>query len=269
MMNLTESNPLATDGEEFSRLVQIMRKLRAPDGCPWDREQTHESLRPYLIEETYEVLDSIDRKQYDELKKELGDLILHIVFHAQLAHEEQRFAITDVLREINDKLVRRHPHVFGAGKLESSKEVKQQWERLKLDEKKDKPRLLEGVPKHQPALNRAYRVQEKAAGIGFDWPELAPVWDKIREEIDELEREINLNHRENMSREFGDLLFSMVNLGRKLAINPEDALRSSVEAFSKRFTYIEERLEEQGRGLSDSHLTEMDQLWDQAKASGL
>lgn len=271
-MNVTQSDPAASAGDEFSRLVEIMRRLRAPDGCPWDREQTHESLRPYLIEETYEVLDSIDRRHYDELKKELGDLILHIVFHAQLAKEEKLFEIGDVLREINAKLIRRHPHVFGAGKLTSAEQVHKQWERLKLEEKEEKqekPRLLDGVPKHQPALNRAFRVQEKAAGVGFDWPDVEPVWGKVREEIDELQAEVKKQERARMEREFGDLLFSMVNLGRKLGINPEDALRSSVESFSRRFRYIEERLEEQGRGLSESDLIEMDELWNRAKAEGV
>ena len=157
--------------DEFLRLVDIMRKLRNPDGgCPWDRQQTHESLRPYLVEETYEVLDSIDRRAYPELKKELGDLLLHIIFHAQLAGEEKLFTIRDVLTAINEKLIRRHPHVFGDSKVETTDDVNRQWERIKLNEK-HKPKLLEGVPKNQPALNRAFRVQEKAAAVGFDWPQ--------------------------------------------------------------------------------------------------
>ncbi|MBI5058498.1 nucleoside triphosphate pyrophosphohydrolase [candidate division KSB1 bacterium] len=255
-------------GDEFLRLIEIMRRLRAPDGCPWDREQTHESLRPYLIEETYEVLDSIDRRHYEELKKELGDLLLHIVFHAQLAAEEQLFDVKDVLHEINDKLVRRHPHVFADGKVNSADDVLKQWEQLKLKEKA-KPRLLDGVPKAQPALNRAYRVQEKAAGVGFDWPDVKPVWQKLREEIDELELEVNAGDRGRMEHEFGDLLFSMVNLGRKLRLSPEAALRTSIESFTRRFGYIEDRLAERGSGLHDSSLEEMDSLWNEAKRDGV
>ncbi len=249
---------------EFVRLVEIMRKLRAPDGCPWDREQTHESLRPYLIEETYEVLDSIDRGRYDELKKELGDLVLHIVFHSQLAEEERLFSIADVLHEINEKLVRRHPHVFGENKLQSSEQVKVQWEKLKLEEV-HKPRLLEGVPANQPALNRAYRVQEKAAGVGFDWPDVEPVWGKIHEEIKELRDEIRLGRTQNVAKELGDLLFSIVNLSRKLKVNPEDALRISVNSFMRRFGYIEDRLAEQERGAHQASLEELDLLWEEAK----
>ncbi len=266
--NLDIAEPQSTPGAEFTRLIEIMRRLRAPDGCPWDREQTHESLRPYLIEETYEVLDSIDRKHFDELKKELGDLVLQIVFHSQLAAEENLFTVTDVLRAINDKLIRRHPHVFGEQKLDTAKEVLHEWEKIKLAEKA-KSKLLEGVPKAQPALNLAFRVQEKAAGVGFDWPDDTPVWKKLREETDELEHEVNRGDRARMEHEFGDLLFSMVNLGRKLKINPEDALRSSVNSFTRRFSHIEDSLAQQGRGLHDSNLQEMDALWDEAKRKGI
>ena len=268
-MSVPDVYSAATDpGAEFLRLIEIMRRLRAPEGCPWDREQTHESLRPYLIEETYEVLDSIDRRHYEELKKELGDVLLHIVFQAQLAKEEQLFTIHDVLREINEKLIRRHPHVFADGKVESTADVLKQWEQIKLQEQ-TKPRLLDGVPKAQPALNLAYRVQEKAAGVGFDWPDVQPVWLKLREEIDELEYEVKAGDRARMEHEFGDLLFSMVNLGRKLGMNPEDALRTSVHSFTRRFGYIEDQLAERGRGLHDSSLDEMDALWDAAKQRGV
>jgi tetrapyrrole methylase family protein / MazG family protein len=255
-------------GEEFLRLIEIMRRLRAPDGCPWDREQTHESLRTYLIEETYEVLDTIDRQHYEELKKELGDLLLHIVFHAQLAAEEQLFSIQDVMREISDKLIRRHPHVFGDSKVDSSDEVLKQWEQLKLKER-IRPRLLDGVPKAQPALNRAFRVQEKAAGVGFDWPDVAPVWSKLREEIDEFQHEVERGDAVKMEHEFGDLLFSIVNLGRKLRLNPEDALRTSIDSFTRRFGFIEDQLAERGRGLDNSSLDEMDALWNEAKRQGV
>ncbi|MBK6766238.1 MAG: nucleoside triphosphate pyrophosphohydrolase [bacterium] len=241
-----------------------MAALRAPDGCPWDREQTHESLRPYLIEETYEVLDSIDRKAYGELKKELGDLLLHIVFHAQLANEEKLFSIADVLRAINEKLIHRHPHVFGDAKVETTDDVNKQWERIKLNEV-ERPNLLAGVPKHQPALNRAYRVQEKAAAVGFDWPSDAPVWEKLTEEIAELRTELEHGDREKIEREFGDLLFSMVNLGRKLNIHPEEALRTSIEKFTSRFGQIELDLQTEGIPLHEAGLTKMDGLWEKAK----
>jgi tetrapyrrole methylase family protein / MazG family protein len=241
-----------------------MRRLRSPEGCPWDREQTHRSLRPYLLEETYEVLDSLDREAYGELKKELGDLLLHIVFHCQLATEENLFTMEDVLREINEKLIRRHPHVFSDAQVDGPRHVERQWEKIKLNEP-HRPRLLEGVPLHQPALNRAFRVQEKAAGVGFDWPDVAPVWQKVHEEIGELEAEVAKNDAERIEHEFGDLMFSMVNLGRKLGVNPEDALRQAIEKFTRRFAYIEERLMAQGKSLHDSNLEEMDALWEESK----
>ncbi|MDD5088823.1 MAG: nucleoside triphosphate pyrophosphohydrolase [bacterium] len=250
--------------EEFTRLLDIMRRLRAPDGCPWDREQTHRSLRPYLIEETFEVLDSIDREAYGELKKELGDVLLHIVFHCQMASEAGLFDAADVLNEINEKLIRRHPHVFGDAKVDGPRHVERQWEKIKLNEP-HRPRLLEGVPKNQPALNRAFRVQEKAAGVGFDWPDVAPIWAKIREEIAELEEEVADGNQRGIEDEIGDLLFSVVNLSRKLGVSPEDALRGTVEKFSRRFGTIEQRLAESGRSLHDSTLKEMDALWDQVK----
>jgi len=254
----------STAPEEFARLLDIMQRLRAPDGCPWDREQTHLSLRPYLIEETYEVLDSIDREAYGELKKELGDLLLHIVFHCQLGQEEGLFDAAEMVASINEKLIRRHPHVFSDAQVDGPRHVERQWEKIKLNED-HKPRLLEGVPKHQPALNRAFRVQEKAAGVGFDWPDVAPVWQKVHEELAELQVEVTEGNCKEIEHEFGDLMFSMVNLARKLNVNPEDALRSSVEKFTRRFAYIEESLHNQGKALHDSSLEEMDALWEKSK----
>ncbi len=260
-----EHNALTSQAAgEFARLVHIMAKLRAPDGCPWDREQTHESLRPYLIEETYEVLDSIDRKAYGELKKELGDLLLHIVFHAKLAEEEELFHIGDVLHEISEKLIRRHPHVFGDAVVNSTDDVNKQWEKIKLDET-HRPQLLSGVPKNQPALNRAFRVQEKAAAVGFDWPSDAPVWEKLTEEIAELKSEVAKGDRKRMETEFGDLLFTMVNLGRKLDLHPEEALRGAIQKFTNRFGQIELDLKEEGIPLHEAGLEKMDKLWDKAK----
>lgn len=250
--------------EEFIRLLEIMSRLRAPDGCPWDREQTHRSLRPYLIEEMYEVLETIDRESYGELKKELGDLLLQIVFHCQLGQEEGLFDAADVIRAINEKLIRRHPHVFGEATAENSGEVLRQWEKIKLNED-HRPKLLEGVPISQPALNRAFRVQEKAAGVGFDWPDVEPVWGKIAEELGELKEEVAKGDLRAIEDEMGDLLFSMVNLSRKLKVNPEDALRGTIAKFTRRFSYIEDTLEAQGKTLHDSTLDEMDGLWNEAK----
>jgi tetrapyrrole methylase family protein / MazG family protein len=252
-------------GHEFIRLIEIMRQLRSPEGgCPWDRQQTHESLQPYLTEETYEVLDSIDRGAYAELEKELGDLLLHIVFHAQLGAEENLFTIQSVIECINEKLIRRHPHVFGDATVETTDDVNRQWEKIKLQEK-HKPKLLEGVPIHQPALNRAFRVQEKAAAVGFDWPDAQPVWKKIDEEILELKHEVKHGDAKTIEAEFGDLLFSMVNLGRKLGVHPEEALRQTIDKFSKRFRYIEDSLEQAGIKIQDSSLQEMDKLWEASK----
>ncbi|HEY3295932.1 MAG TPA: nucleoside triphosphate pyrophosphohydrolase [bacterium] len=250
--------------EEFTRLLDIMKRLRAPDGCPWDREQTHRSLRPYLMEEMYEVLDTLDREAYGELKKELGDLLLQIVFHCQLAEEEGLFTAADVVAEISDKLIRRHPHVFGEAKVDDARGVLRQWEKIKLNES-HRPKLLEGVPLGQPALNRAFRVQEKAAGIGFDWPDVEPVWAKIREELEELKQEIERHDSSAIEDEVGDILFSIVNLSRKLGVNPEDALRGTISKFMRRFAYIEQKLTDQGKALHDSTLAEMDALWDEAK----
>lgn len=263
----TFENTSLTDqaAAEFARLVHIMAKLRSPEGCPWDRDQTHESLRPYLIEETYEVLDSIDRKAYAELKKELGDLMLHIIFHARMAEEEQLFNAADVLHEINEKLIRRHPHVFGDAIVNSADDVNKQWEQIKLNEA-HKPQLLSGVPKGQPALNRAFRVQEKAAAVGFDWPSDAPVWEKLTEEIAELKTELQNGDREKIEAEFGDLLFTMVNLGRKLNIHPEEALRGAIQKFTDRFGQIELDLVDEGIPLHEAGLEKMDKLWDKAKA---
>jgi tetrapyrrole methylase family protein / MazG family protein len=252
--------------DQFARLLDIMRRLRAPNGCPWDREQTHQSLRPYLIEEMYEVLDTIDREAFPELQKELGDVLLQIVFHCQLASEEGLFDAAAVVESLCDKLIHRHPHVFGDSKVTDSDHVLRQWEKIKLNEP-HRPRLLDGVPSSQPALNRAFRVQEKAAGVGFDWPSVEPVWAKVHEELEELKAEVAAGDHAAIESEIGDMLFSMVNLARKLKVNPEDALRTSIAKFTRRFAYIEDTLLSQGRTLHDSTLEEMDKLWDQAKGN--
>jgi len=252
-------------GNEFERLVSIMTRLRAPDGCPWDREQTHESLRPYVLEETYEVLDAIDRGSFSELKGELGDLLLQVIFHAQIAKEDERFTIEDVLRLLSDKLIERHPHIFGDKKLETAGEVVHQWEKIKLNQSK-KRGLLDGVPQAQPALNHAFRVQEKAAGVGFEWPSIEGVREKLDEEIAEFHEAMQKGDSNSREEEFGDILFSLVNLARYLKINPEDALRKTVKKFTKRFQYIEKTLSSRGRSLVDATLEEMDELWEESKA---
>ncbi len=247
----------------FQELLDIMERLRGPDGCPWDRQQTFESLRPYLLEEGYEILDSIDRQIYDELKEELGDLLLHIVFQAQIAREKGLFDMADVIASINRKLIRRHPHVFGDVKVDSARQVEKNWESLKL--KEPEKTVLGGVPKNLPALLRAYRVQEKASGVGFDWERVDSVLDKVSEEIGELRRAREQGDQNRVEDEMGDLLFSLVNLARFWNVSPEDALRGTVEKFIHRFNYIEKTLKERGSDVRQSNLEEMDQLWEEAK----
>lgn len=252
--------------DPFRELVSILKRLRGPDGCPWDREQTFASLRPYLLEETYEILETIDDERYAQLKEELGDLLMHLVFQAQIAEEQGLFDIDDVLETINQKLVRRHPHVFGDEKVDGTKQVIENWEKIKLNEKET--RLLGGVPKSLPALLRAYRVQEKAAGVGFDWENDADVIRKILEEIKELRAAKASKDQAKISDEFGDLLFSIVNLARFWRVSPEEALRSTVEKFIRRFSYIEDVLKEQGSDVQRATLEEMDKLWEEAKKRG-
>jgi len=261
-------DPLDRSADPFRRLVAIMARLRGEGGCPWDREQTHESLVPYLIEESYEVKETIDQRDFEHLREELGDLLLQIVFHAQLATEAGRFDIHDVAQGICTKLIGRHPHVFGDVEVASSAEVLQNWEQIKLDEKRgrdEKPSRLSGVPKHLPALLRAHRVQEKAARVGFDWEHVRDVFAKVREEIDELESATAQGRPAEIKQEMGDLLFALVNLSRFLNVQTELALHGTIERFIERFRYIEERAAEQGRSLDEMTLAEMDDLWNEAK----
>jgi len=248
---------------EFERLVTLMAQLRGENGCPWDREQTHQSLRQYLLEETYEVLEALDENDYEELKCELGDLLLQIVFHARIAEERGDFDIWDVARCINEKLIRRHPHVFGDLALNSSEEVVVNWEKIKM--KEGKTSVIDGVPKALSSLLRAFRIQKKAAQVGFDWTEVAEVWQKIREEEKELTEAIQENNPLKIQEEFGDLLFSLVNLARFIKVNPEDALRNTINKFIYRFQLIEKKLSEQGKSMEACTLQEMDQIWDSIK----
>ncbi|MFH1943593.1 MAG: nucleoside triphosphate pyrophosphohydrolase [bacterium] len=249
--------------ESFQRLVAIMATLRSPDGCPWDREQTHESLKPFLLEEAYEVLESLDQKDFDSLREELGDLLLQVVFHARLAEEENRFGIVDVLQTIIQKLIRRHPHVFGQTEIHTSEEQRVHWERLKKQE--GKTSVLDGIPKSLPALLRAHRVQQKASTVGFDWEAIEQVWKKVYEEIEELKTAIHSKNKKDMEEEFGDLLFAVVNLSRFIRVSPEDSLRLAVEKFTDRFRKLEETMEALGRDLKDATLDEMDAVWDRIK----
>ena len=248
----------------FDELVQVMEKLRSKDGCPWDREQSHESLKPYIIEETYEVLDAIDRKDDRELQEELGDLLLQIVFHAQIASEQSRFTMDDVAASIIEKLKRRHPHVFGNVEVKDSREVLRNWEEIKKQEGKDS--VLDGVPDVLPALLKAQRIQEKVRRVGFDWEDFGSAFAKVHEEIDELDRAVKEGDQAGIEDEFGDILFSLVNVARFLDINAEESLRQTTRKVSRRFQYIEKRIAEKGeRPIEEYSLEELDALWDEAK----
>ncbi|MDI9311682.1 MAG: nucleoside triphosphate pyrophosphohydrolase, partial [Limnohabitans sp.] len=247
--------------QAFERLLDIMDDLR--EKCPWDKKQTLESLRHLTIEETYELGDAILDNNLNEIKKELGDLLLHIVFYAKIGSEQQNFDIADVANEICDKLIHRHPHIYGDVVVENEEEVKQNWEKLKL--KEGKKSVLEGVPKSLPALVKASRIQDKVKGVGFDWEESHQVWDKVQEELNEFQTEVKLGNQDKIEAEFGDVLFSMINYARFLNINPEDALERTNKKFIKRFTYLESKANELGRNLSDMTLAEMDVFWEEAK----
>jgi tetrapyrrole methylase family protein/MazG family protein len=260
-------SPDSAAGEKFTRLTQIMARLRSAEGCPWDREQTFDSIKPYLLEETYEVLDAIDARDWDGLEEELGDLMLEAVFFAQMAAEAGHFRIEDSLDAINRKLVRRHPHVFGTGTAKTPEEVKARWDEIKAKEKGGAERgLLDGVPRSMPALVEAAQLTSRASGVGFDWPSADPVLEKLDEELAELaEARAAAAPRERIEDEIGDLLFVIVNLARFLKVDPEQALRGTNRKFRERFGYVERKLKEQGRTPAGATLEEMDALWNQAK----
>jgi MazG family protein len=245
----------------FENLVDVVRKLRVE--CPWDKEQTHESLRYALIEEAYEVVESIDDKNLEELKKELGDLLLHVIYHSTIAEDNSEFTLPSVIQNAIDKLVRRHPHVFGDVKVSGPEEVKENWEKIKLSEGRES--IVDGVPRELPALLRAFRVQEKASKVGFDWEKKEDVWKKVEEEVNELHAEATRGNHETTEDEFGDLLFAIVNYARFLHVNPEYALRRTVDKFIRRFQFVEIRLKEQGKDITTTSLKEMDKLWEDAK----
>ena len=248
-------------GDKFQNLYDIMIRLRKE--CPWDREQTHDSIKGATLEETYEVLEAIDLKDYEELKTELGDLLLHIVFHSVIAEENKNFNIVDVIESISNKLIRRHPHVFGDTKVKDTKEILKNWEEIKLSEGRDS--VLEGVPKNLPSLARAYRLQEKASKVGFDWEKKEDVWKKVIEEIEEMHEQEREGTFEEFEKEMGDVFFALTNYARFLNVNPENALRRTNEKFISRFSYVEKKIKELGKNLSDSTLEDMDKYWEESK----
>ena len=246
----------------FERLLIIMDELR--EKCPWDKKQTIESLRHLTIEETYELADAILDKDMPNIKKELGDILLHIVFYARIASETNEFTITDVINSLCDKLIHRHPHIYGDVKVDNEQQVKENWEKLKL--KEGNKSVLSGVPVSLPSLVKASRIQEKARAVGFDWDKPEQVWEKVQEEIAELKHEIDTNaSKEKMEAEFGDVLFSLINYARFMNINPEDALEKTNKKFIKRFQYLESEATKAGKQLSDMTLAEMDVYWNRAK----
>mgnify|MGYP001258214679 CR=1 FL=1 len=255
------------DLKDFSELRQIIADLRGPEGCPWDKEQTHLSLKKYLIEECYEVLEAIDEEDEDHLVEELGDVLLQVMLHAQIGEDEGMFAIEDVMEALASKMIRRHPHVFGDAEVTDAEEVTKNWERIKAAEKPGTGResLLNGVAKGMPALIRAYEIQKKAAKVGFDWEHAAEALEKVREELREFAAEIESGQRENEIAEFGDLLFAMINVARFLRIHPEEALEQTNQKFIRRFHFIEQQVKKSGRDFSDFSLEELNAFWNLAK----
>jgi XTP/dITP diphosphohydrolase len=247
--------------EAFNRLLDIMDDLR--EKCPWDKKQTLESLRHLTIEETYELADAILDNDLEEIKKELGDLLLHIVFYAKIGSEKKAFDIADVATSISEKLIDRHPHIYGDIEVKDEKEVKENWEKLKLKEGKNS--VLEGVPRSLPAMIKANRIQDKVSGVGFDWEKPEQVWEKVQEELGELNDELASNNQEKIEKEFGDVLFSMVNYARFIGVNPENALEKTNKKFIQRFQYLEQAAKKIGKSLHDMSLAEMDVFWEESK----
>lgn len=249
--------------QAFGRLLDVLDELR--EKCPWDHKQTNESLRPNTIEETYELCDALVKDDANEICKELGDVLLHVCFYAKIGSEKEQFDIADVCNRLCDKLIFRHPHVYGDAVANNAGDVVKTWEQIKLKEKGGNKTVLSGVPDALPALIKAYRVQDKARNVGFDWDKKEDVWEKVREELAELEVELNRGDEEKSTAEFGDFLFSLINAGRLYHLNPENALEYTNQKFIRRFNYVEEQTLKQGRQLADMTLAEMDRLWQEAK----
>lgn len=259
--------------KEFTKLRQVIAQLRGPNGCPWDKKQSHSSLKKYLIEEAYELIEAINEDDIDHMIEELGDVLLQIMLHAQIGEDEGYFSIDDVIEGVTSKMIRRHPHVFGTVEVSGVEDVLTNWEEIKSREKSskvDEASLLDKVNLSQPSLMRAYELQKEAAKVGFDWQEVAPVWDKVKEELQEFEEEIRkADKNENVVKEFGDLLFAFINLARFYKIHPEEALLATNQKFTDRFRYVEKKVKESGRDFQQYSLDELDQYWDEAKKLGL
>jgi len=247
---------------KFKEFVEIVKRLRKE--CPWDKEQTNDSIKAATIEETYELVEAIDKKDFVEMKSELGDLFFHVIFHAVIAEEENKFNLDDVIDSIREKLIRRHPHVFGEVNVNDSEDVKRNWEAIKLTEGRDS--VLDGVPEKLPSIHRAFRLQEKAAKVGFDWDNKADVWKKVIEEIEEMHKSEKEESVQELESEIGDVFFAMTNYARFLGINPEYALRKTNEKFINRFMYVEKKVKETGKKINESNLTEMDKYWNESKS---
>ena len=263
-LTMIEINQHKSIGDSLSQLIEIVEKLRAPGGCPWDRDQTQASLLPYFLEEIYEVIESVEEGNMELLKEELGDILLHVVFQASIGKENEDFTLQDSLNYVNEKLIRRHPHVFADAKAEGPFHAKQNWEAAKHDEKKRESRL-DGVPGTLPALTRSQRLQEKASYAGFDWKKVEQVWEKVHEEIGELKEAEEKGITEEIEEELGDTLFSIVNLSRFLGISAETALRKTNRKFTSRFAQVEKELKKRGKKVEDSSLEEMDEIWNMVK----
>ena len=263
-LTMTEINQHKSIEDSLSQLIEIVEKLRAPGGCPWDRDQTQASLLPYFLEEIYEVIESVEEGNMELLKEELGDILLHVVFQASIGQENEDFTLQDSLNYVNEKLIRRHPHVFADAKAEGPFNAKQNWESAKHDEKKRESRL-DGVPGTLPALTRSQRLQEKASYAGFDWKKVEQVWEKVHEEIGELKEAEEKGITEQIEEEIGDTLFSIVNLSRFLGISAETALRKTNRKFTSRFAQVEKELKKRGKKVEDSSLEEMDKIWNMVK----
>lgn len=248
-------------GQKFQELYDIMVRLRKE--CPWDREQTHDSIKAATLEETHELIETIDEKNFQEMKSELGDLLLHILFHSVIAEEDKNFNINDVIDSLKNKLIRRHPHVFGDVQVNGTEDVVKNWEEIKLSEGRNS--VLEGVPKNLPGLARAYRLQEKASKVGFDWEKKEDVWKKVIEEIEEMHAMEKSGDKVELEKELGDVFFALTNYARFLGVNPENALRITNEKFINRFSYIEQKIKERGKTLKESNLEEMDKYWEESK----
>ena len=251
----------------FGRLLDVLDELR--EKCPWDRKQTNESLRPNTIEETYELCEAIINRDNDAIKKDLGDVLLHVVFYSKIGEEQGLYDVADVCNTLCDKLIFRHPHVFGDVSVSGSRQVEQNWEQIKLKEKGGNKTVLAGVPAGLPALVKSFRIQEKACNVGFDWERPEQVWDKVREEFDELQQEMARGDADGMESEMGDFIFSLVNAARLYKINPENALERTNQKFIRRFNYVEQEAHKSGKNLKEMTLAEMDALWDEAKERGL